>query len=520
MTEDSKQLTSIEKEWLYRGIFESVNDGLIISDSKTGSVVEANPAAYLMHGYTREEFIGKQLTAFIHPDSQHVFSKYLQEFQSESVFDIRTLQLRRDGSTFFAEWRGSGLIYQGRPCLLGIVRDVSKRIQAEQLLHQHVKTRTHEQATLLKISHTLASTLELQPGLILDQLREIIEFTQGGLFALEDSTLVALAMRGTTQLEQSVPLRIHMQGPETLVALFNEHRPIRIDDVWGETQQAQFLRLLLNDGAGVLLHGMQSWMWVPLAVRGRIIGGVGIAESKKNYFTAHHADLALSVANQAAITMINAELYGHAQELAVLEERQRLARNLHDAVNQSLFSAGLIAEVLPRLWERNQAEARRSLEDLRRLTRGAQAEMRALLAELRPTTLTDTELGDLLRLLGNAFTGRTNIPISVTVDGEGSLPAEPQVAIYRICQETLTNIGKHAKASQVKIDVRYAPDMLELHIHDNGCGFVTSELTPSGHYGLGMMRERAEAVGAILKITSQPGQGTDVTIQWGEQEQL
>jgi two-component system nitrate/nitrite sensor histidine kinase NarX len=93
--------------------------------------------------------------------------------------------------------------------------------------------------------------------------------------------------------------------------------------------------------------------------------------------------------------MVNAELKQQAQALAVLEERQRLAHNLHDAINQSLFSAGLIAEVLPRLWDRDQEEARRSLEDLRRLTRGAMAEMRALLAELRPSTLTDAELGDL-----------------------------------------------------------------------------------------------------------------------------
>ena len=212
--------------------------------------------------------------------------------------------------------------------------------------------------------------------------------------------------------KQSSPFRIHLQGPETLAALFNGHRPIRIADVWSDNPQAQFLRSLLDDGAAVLLEGMQSWMWVPLAVKGRIIGGVGVAHEKRNYFTAHHADLALSVANQAAITMVNAELYEHAQALAVLEERQRLARNLHDAVNQSLFSAGLIAEVLPRLWDRDQEEARRSLEDLRRLTRGAMAEMRALLAELRPSTLTDADLGDLLRLLGNAFTGRTNIPVN------------------------------------------------------------------------------------------------------------
>ena len=101
--------------------------------------------------------------------------------------------------------------------------------------------------------------------------------------------------------------------------MFNEHQPIRIVDVWSDDNpQAQFLRSLLDNGAAALLEGIQSWMWVPLAVRGRIIGGIGIAETTKDYFTAHHADLALSVANQAAITMVNAELYGQAQALAVL----------------------------------------------------------------------------------------------------------------------------------------------------------------------------------------------------------
>jgi signal transduction histidine kinase len=260
---------------------------------------------------------------------------------------------------------------------------------------------------------------------------------------------------------------------------------------------------------------MQSWMWVPLAVKNRIIGGVGVAHEKRNYFTPHHADLALSVANQAAITMINAELYGHAQALAVLEERQRLARNLHDAVNQSLFSAGLIAEVLPRLWERDREEARRSLEDLRRLTRGAMAEMRALLAELRPSTLTDADLGDLLRLLGNGFTGRTNIPAEVTVVGQGVLPAEVQVAIYRICQEVLNNVAKHAGASKVEIYLKHEGANIELSIRDDGQGF-DPERTSSGHYGLRMMRERAEAVGARLSVTSQPGHGTELTIRWAE----
>ena len=370
-----------------------------------------------------------------------------------------------------------------------------------------------EQSTLLEISQTLASALELKPGLILDQLRVIIEYKHAALFLLENLTLVALAVRGSQLLEQSMPFSIQLDKSETLAALFNGHQPQRIADVQNADPAAQFLWSLLNEQTKVLLEGVRAWMWVPLAVKGRIIGGIGVAHAEPDSFTAHHADLALIVANQAAITLVNAQLYEQAQTLATLEERQRLAQNLHDAVNQSLFSASLIAEVLPRLWERNPDEGRQSLEDLRRLTRGAMAEMRSLLAELRPLFLTDSDLGDLLRQLGDALTGRTNIPVTVTVTGQGNLPAEVQVTFYRLCQEGLNNIAKHAGASQVAIDLEYEGSKVELHIHDDGCGFNPANI-PAGHYGLRIMRERAKAVGAELLVTSQPDQGTDILIRW------
>ncbi len=199
-----------------------------------------------------------------------------------------------------------------------------------------------------------------------------------------------------------------------------------------------------------------------------------------------------------------------------IAERQQLAQNLHDAVNQSLFSAGLIAEVLPRLWERDQDAARNSLEDLRRLTRGAQAELRALLAELRPSVLAEADLSDLLRLLGNVLSGRISIPVTVSVKGKGNLPAEVQVVLYRLCQEALNNIAKHAEASQVEINLRQETTAVELHIQDDGRGFNPVQPPPPGHYGLSMMRERAESVGASLKIMSKPGQGTEVIIRWKE----
>ncbi len=512
------QLSAEDKEQQYRIIFEAASDGMIISDVGTGRIVDANPAAIAMHGYTREEFIGLHFTAYIHPDSQQLFSDAANKIRPGGVFDVPAVHLHKDGASFYVDVRRTAIPFQSQPCVLSVVRDVSERINAERLLHERVELHTREQATLLEISQTLASALELKPGLILDQLRVLIEYTHAELFVLEGTAMVALAVRGSQQLEETIPFRIHLDGPETLMRLFNQHQPDRIADVWSADPSAQFLRSLLDDQADLLLNGVRAWMWVPVAVKNRVIGSVGVAHVEQDYFTAHHADLALTVANQAAITLINAELYEHAQALAALQERQRLAQNLHDAVNQSLFSAGLIADVLPRLWDRDQEEARKSLDDLRRLTRAAQAEMRALLAELRPSALTDTDLGDLLTLLGNALSGRINIPVKVTVAKEVILPAEVQVAFYRVCQEALNNVAKHAKASRVDIDLKHEGASIELHIRDNGKGYDT-EQTFSGHYGLGMMRERAEAVGALLTITSQPRHGTELVMHWTKDPQ-
>ena len=511
------QSNAENKEQQYRIIFESAGDGMIISDLKTGRVVDANPAAIAMHGYTREEFIGLHSTAYIHPDSQRMFTRSTLDPQLEgNILDVPAVHLRKDGSSFFVDVRRTIIPFQDQPCHLSIVRDVTERITTERLLNERVELHTREQSALLEISQTLASALELKPGLILDQLRVLIEYTHAELFVLDGTAMVALAVRGSQTLEQTVPFRIRLKGPETLMRLFNEHQPERIADVWNvDDPSVQFLRAILDNQADRLLKGVRAWMWVPVAVKNRVIGSVGVAHVEKDYFTPHHADLALTVANQAAITLVNAELYEHAQEFAALQERQRLAQNLHDAVNQSLFSAGLIAEVLPRLWETDQDMARTSLNNLRRLTRAAQAEMRALLAELRPSAITDTDLGDLLHLLGNALSGRINNPVTVTVAKEVILPPEIQVAFYRICQEALNNIAKHAKPSRVDIELKHDGTAIELYIRDDGLGFDPERNTSDhGNFGLRMMRERAEAAGALLTIRSKPGHGTELILLW------
>jgi signal transduction histidine kinase/ligand-binding sensor domain-containing protein len=200
-----------------------------------------------------------------------------------------------------------------------------------------------------------------------------------------------------------------------------------------------------------------------------------------------------------------------AAEEAVVNERNRLARDLHDAVTQTLFSASLLAEVIPELWNLNPDEAYKRLEELRQLARGALAEMRTLLLELRPSALTDTSLPDLLRQLTEAIVGRARIPVELIVDGDCCTDAEIQVALYRIAQEALNNVAKYSKATQVSVLLHLAPDSVRLSVLDNGIGFDPARV-PANHLGLRIMRERAEAIGARFAIYSEPGEGAQVTV--------
>jgi two-component system nitrate/nitrite sensor histidine kinase NarX len=201
------------------------------------------------------------------------------------------------------------------------------------------------------------------------------------------------------------------------------------------------------------------------------------------------------------------------EEAAAAAERERLARDLHDAVTQSLFSVSAIAEALPVVWERDRDAARRGLEELRQLTQGALAEMRTLLLELRPSALTEQRLDLLLHQLKEAMAGRTRVPVTVHVAGDCALPPEVRIAFYRIAQEALNNTTKHARAASVKVELDCRPEYARLRISDDGRGFDPEHIQP-GHMGMDIMCERAQAIGAAFWVESQPDQGTQVEVEW------
>jgi two-component system nitrate/nitrite sensor histidine kinase NarX len=250
-----------------------------------------------------------------------------------------------------------------------------------------------------------------------------------------------------------------------------------------------------------------------LILKEKVVGMLTLDHRQPCYYADGQAELAMAFASQAAVAIENARLYQQAEQAAVTQERSRLARDLHDAVTQTLFSASLIAEVLPRIWERNAEIGREKLEELRQLTRGALSEMRTLLLELRPDTLADVELKDLYRHLVNAFIGRTRIPVTFTQEGEPALPPAVKQAFYRVAQEALNNIAKHARASNVEIHLVSDETHTEVRIQDDGCGFNISELLPE-NLGLKIMRERAEAVDADFEIKSAPGDGVQICMEW------
>jgi signal transduction histidine kinase len=210
---------------------------------------------------------------------------------------------------------------------------------------------------------------------------------------------------------------------------------------------------------------------------------------------------------------LSSELVQKEDELlaAVEDERTRIAGDLHDSVTQTLFSTAAIADALPAVWDRHPREARQGLDDLKSLTKGALAEMRTLLLELRPAALLEKTFGELLQQLARAATGRTRMSADVQIIGDTRLTDDLQVALYRVAQETLNNVVKHARASD--IEIRFACDehTVKLTIRDNGRGFELEESIPAG-MGLQIMRERVKAVGGSLQIESTPQAGTTIGV--------
>jgi GAF domain-containing protein/HAMP domain-containing protein len=340
------------------------------------------------------------------------------------------------------------------------------------------------------------------------------------LIALYDETTNIVSIEINVDEGVHYPEDQYVLDKGLLKLVIHNRQPLRFHSLTEEKHKLDVE--IVPAGSPKVNHG---WLGVPMLYGDKVLGAIVVGSYRRGAFDEGHEQTLTSIANQAAVALENARLYEQAQQLAILEERQRLARDLHDAVTQTLFSASLIAEVLPAHWESDQTKGRQLLKELRQLSRGALAEMRTLLMELRPAALIEASLGDLLRQLGETVTGRKGIPVALDAKGEFVIPDDVHVALYRIAQEALNNVVKHADARQVAVSLRClssasggnAAGAVKLCISDDGHGFDPTRIPPD-RLGLGIIRERAQAIKATLEIESEPNSGTKIMVLWTEDE--
>ncbi len=382
--------------------------------------------------------------------------------------------------------------------------------EKEQQLEQRVAERTRELSTLLATAHSLAATLDLQPllTLILARLRDVVDYSAAALFQLENPGELRLRRYlGPIRQERLVenwPLDRAGHSREVV----RSRAPVVIPDVRADTPLARAFRAKAIDDLGEVPAYVASWMGVPLLLGNEVIGVLAFDHGVAGFYNQRHAELAKAFAAQATVAIENARLYRRAQQLAALQERQRLARELHDSVSQALFGIALGARTARALVDRDPARAAEPIDYVLSLAEAGLAEMRALIFELRPESLEQEGLVAALTKQTAALRARHGLAVQTTLCEEPELPLEAKEVLYRVAQEALHNVVKHARASRVDLRLDCGPRVV-LEVRDDGQGFDPQGSFP-GHLGLKSMRERAEHLGGRVTIQSAPGQGTTV----------
>jgi PAS domain S-box-containing protein len=497
----------------YRTIFEASGDGLVVNDPETGAIVAANPAFCAMHGYEADELIHRNPAMLIVPEEHYLFARYIEQTLATGAFVARAHDIRKDGAIFPVEVRGARFLFRGRMHVLGVVRDMTAIEVAQARLEESVAERTRELTALLDVARAVSSTLDLNAllGIMLDRLQvlipsdtavaTIVEADGGAMYSAE-------ARQSARSLQERVELGIRYRTTEIKFwEIIERGDPFIVSDVHGDTPEAALWRASRNANGLPKPSYVRSYMAVPMRLHGRTIGGITLTESRPDAFSPRDAALVAAVASHAAFAVENARLFARASEAAALEERQRLARELHDSVAQLLFAINLNAGAARAALDRDPVRAIKPLDEVVTLARAANAETRALVLALRPETLQQEGLCGAITRQIEALQARNSFAVEAQLPPEPIAPLAVKEALYRISQEALHNVARHARPSLVTLRLAQEPGALVLDICDDGVGFDPAVARP-GHVGQRSMRERAANVGGDLTVDSGPGRGT------------
>ena len=363
---------------------------------------------------------------------------------------------------------------------------------------------------LIAAGLALASELSLPAVLtkIVELACDVADARYGAVGVLgQDGGLEDFITHGLTDEERAAigPLPV---GRGILGALISDARPMRLADLHDDP---------CSVGFPPHHPPMTSFLGVPITVRGRVYGNLYLTEKRgRSQFTDDDERAVVTLAAQAGVAIENARLFAEAQQRLALEARHRLARELHDSVSQALFSMTLETRGAQLLLERAHLPADgplgERLGNLRQLTQGALAEMRALIFELRPEALREEGLAAAIRKQAEGVSARTEISVDVRLPKTPvALPGDVEEQVYRLVQEALANIAKHSRARSAVVQLRHRRNAQELvvEVTDDGVGFDASAPQP-GHLGLRTMAQRMDQLGGSLRVDTGPGRGTRI----------
>jgi signal transduction histidine kinase len=463
-----------------------------------------------MHGYEYHELIDSPAARLVHPDHHVQLEEYLAAARTGRPYESIGLNVRRDGSAFHVTVHGTPLAYRGQTHMLAVVRDVTERVLAQQMLEQSVSDRTRELSALYDVAAVASTSLELMTILerSLERVLQVMGCSVGGFYLLDESrqVLQVAAWQGAppaiVEEFRTIP---HDRGFMGWIVRHGE--PLVVRDI---LEHPQSLPFVLPEGD---LTGAMAFAGAPVHAKGEILGALGVVSRPGRQFRAEEVALLASIADQVGVAAENARLYKQAEQLATLQERERLARDLHDSVTQSLYSANLMVETARRAAQAGDlAEVERYLLRLGEVNRVALKEMRLLLHQLRPPDLEGEGLVGALQKRLDAVEARTGIEVRLLTEGDVALPPAAEEALYRIAVEALNNALKHAGATAVMVHLRQLGSQVELVVVDNGHGFQPQQVKDRGGMGLQTMRQRAERLGGTFDIDSVPGLGTTMRV--------
>ena len=379
-----------------------------------------------------------------------------------------------------------------------------ERMHILENLEVQVTDRTLELTTLYELTALLAAKGDLTDTLqqTLERLLETINSFSGAIHLMdpEYNELDLIAHQGFDSETES-----------SLQTILPDHI------LWEQLVERSEPLLLMNiDSKGLITAGIhnleiKNYIGAPIQSGRETLGIISVFYTSDHDPSLDEISLLNLVADQVGIAVERTRLREQAEQAAIMTERQRLARELHDAVTQSLYSISFLAKASRNFAQSGEWEqVEQHLGSLQDTAQQALKEMRLLIYELLPTSFEQQGLESVLRHRLESVEQRAGVEVEFLATGSFNLPAEVQFDIYRIAQESLNNILKHAAATEVKVQLVGSEYGLEMTIEDNGTGFDPHQT--SGGIGLDSMNDRADKLGGKFTINSDPGQGTRVKL--------